>query len=238
MICNIKKMRGYKLRAVDGEIGKVHEFLFNDRIWRIDYLVARVGRWPDERLILIPRNDLKRTDRKRKEVSVNLTVERVKKCPGISADEPVSRRKEMGVLNYLKLPDLWAAHRPHTIGKRTPVKKPVTEELQSIKERLSAEAHGNPDLRSSRDVIGYRVRCADAEIGDVEDLLVEDESWEIKYMIVKRGGLFSGGVDILIASADIGGIEWEESNVFVKLPAEEVESKSRLDKVNLMEGMK
>jgi len=43
----------YKLLAIDGEIGKIKDFYFNDMLWHIRYLVADTGDWLHERLVLI-----------------------------------------------------------------------------------------------------------------------------------------------------------------------------------------
>ena len=38
-------LNGYKLLSLDGEIGQVKEFYFDDRHWAIRYLVADTGGW-------------------------------------------------------------------------------------------------------------------------------------------------------------------------------------------------
>jgi hypothetical protein len=48
-----KTLKGYKLDSLDGEIGKVKEFYFDDRHWTIRYLVADTGNWLPGRQVLI-----------------------------------------------------------------------------------------------------------------------------------------------------------------------------------------
>lgn len=40
MFYKAKTLKGYKLHSLDGEIGKVEEFYFDDQHWAIRYLVA------------------------------------------------------------------------------------------------------------------------------------------------------------------------------------------------------
>ena len=40
-----KTLKGYKLNCLDGMIGKVKEFYFDDQHWTIRYLVADTGTW-------------------------------------------------------------------------------------------------------------------------------------------------------------------------------------------------
>ena len=48
--------------ARDGEIGKVHSFLFDDDNWTIRYLVVDTGRWLPGRKVLIAPTALGRPD--------------------------------------------------------------------------------------------------------------------------------------------------------------------------------
>jgi hypothetical protein len=43
MLITAKTLEGFKLDSLDGEIGKVKEFYFDDRHWTIRYLVAETG---------------------------------------------------------------------------------------------------------------------------------------------------------------------------------------------------
>jgi hypothetical protein len=40
MLIKSKALKGYKLHARDGEIGKVVDFYFDDKFWTLRYLVA------------------------------------------------------------------------------------------------------------------------------------------------------------------------------------------------------
>ena len=53
MLSKVKTLEGYKLDTLDGEIGNVKEFYFDDRHWTIRYLVANTGTWLIGRQVLI-----------------------------------------------------------------------------------------------------------------------------------------------------------------------------------------
>ena len=53
MLIKAKTLKGCKLHGLDGEIGKVTEFYFDDRHWTIRYLVADTGNWLTDRQVLI-----------------------------------------------------------------------------------------------------------------------------------------------------------------------------------------
>jgi hypothetical protein len=43
MLRSLKDLRGVALRAIDGDIGKVDDFYFDDEGWGIRYLVVDTG---------------------------------------------------------------------------------------------------------------------------------------------------------------------------------------------------
>ena len=53
MLNKVKTLKGYKLQCLDGEIGKVKEFYFDDHNWTIRYLIADTGNWLVGRQVLI-----------------------------------------------------------------------------------------------------------------------------------------------------------------------------------------
>ena len=52
MLYQAKTLHGYKLNSLEGEIGKVKEFYFDDHFWTIRYLVADTGNWLTNRQVL------------------------------------------------------------------------------------------------------------------------------------------------------------------------------------------
>ena len=54
---SLNDLVGYTIRASDGEIGKVHEFYFDDDGWAIRYAVVDTGGWLNigRRVLISPR---------------------------------------------------------------------------------------------------------------------------------------------------------------------------------------
>ena len=54
--------------------------------------------------------------------------------------------------------------------------------------RVNAQPNkGDPHLRSIAAVTGYHIHASDGEIGHVEDFLVDDAGWKIRYIKVDAG---------------------------------------------------
>jgi hypothetical protein len=94
MLHSIQQRYGEKLRAIDGEIGHVRDFYFDDKNWIVRYLVADTGRWLTGRLVLISPHALGHLYPNGKVLLVNLTREQIEKSPSIDEHKPVSRQHE------------------------------------------------------------------------------------------------------------------------------------------------
>jgi len=50
MLKSLAEPEGYRLDAIDGDIGRCRDFLFDDAQWAVRYMVADTGGWlPDRR---------------------------------------------------------------------------------------------------------------------------------------------------------------------------------------------
>jgi hypothetical protein len=45
MLVSAKALKGYRLKAKDGELGKVKDFYFDDKFWTIRYIIVDTGNW-------------------------------------------------------------------------------------------------------------------------------------------------------------------------------------------------
>jgi hypothetical protein len=54
------------------------------------------------------------------------------------------------------------------------------------------QAEGDPRLRSAEAVTGFQVHAIDGEIGHVEDFLVDDSDWSIRYIKIDTKNWWPG----------------------------------------------
>ena len=57
-----ERLSGFRIRALDGILGKVHDFYFDDSTWAVRHLVADIGKWFLRRNILVSPELLKKPD--------------------------------------------------------------------------------------------------------------------------------------------------------------------------------
>ena len=217
MLHQVKTLHGYKLNSLDGEIGKIKEFYFDDHYWTIRYLVADTGNWLMDRQVLISPHALGIVNIDAQNIAVKLAKKQIEDCPPLKSDEPVSRQFEESYYKYFAVPAYW--YGPYMWGTYSyPSSMPNREKLpQSTKAGKKWDSH----LRSTHDVSGHHIQAKDGEIGHVEDFLVDDETWAIRYLIVNTHNWWEGK-KVLISPSWIDRVSWGESKVFVKLSRETI----------------
>jgi hypothetical protein len=57
-------------------------------------------------------------------------------------------------------------------------------DCEKWRETAQGEKAWDPHLRSTHEVSGYNIQAADGEIGHVEDFIIDDAAWAIRYLIL------------------------------------------------------
>ena len=70
---------------------------------------------------------------------------------------------------------------------------------------------------------GYHIEARDGEIGHVEDFIIDDETWEIRYVVVDTRNWLPAK-KVLIAPRWIDRVSWNDSKVYVSLSQEAIKN--------------
>jgi len=81
MLQSIKQLYGNKLAALDGDIGHVKDFYFDDENWVVRYLVADTGSWLTGRLVLLTPHAFGKLDQDEKTLHISCTKRKFKTVP-------------------------------------------------------------------------------------------------------------------------------------------------------------
>jgi hypothetical protein len=74
-------IKGYRLRATDGEIGRVENFLIERVDWSIQYLIVVSGAWLTGKEVLLAPYAVTRIDWLNREILLNVSRDQVKNSP-------------------------------------------------------------------------------------------------------------------------------------------------------------
>jgi hypothetical protein len=213
MLNKVNTLKGYKLAGLDGEIGQVDEFYFDDQHWAIRYLVANTGGWLTGREVLLSPYALVAVNKERQEIAIHLTKNQIEGSPSLSSHKPVSKQFEADYYGYYGWPLYWSG--PNMWGYYPNIER----ESEKWRTPSHAEQGWDPHLRSTNAVSGYHIQAADGDIGHVDDFILDDESWAIRYLVIDTKNWWPGK-RVLISPRWIERISWSASTVFVNLDRE------------------
>ncbi|KMQ52508.1 hypothetical protein CHISP_0775 [Chitinispirillum alkaliphilum] len=76
-------------------------------------------------------------------------------------------------------------------------------------------------LRSFRDLVGYKMESSDGECGNLSDLVIEDSEWLTRYMIINTGGVPNGNIT-LMSLHWLKDISWAMSRIHIALKQQDM----------------
>jgi sporulation protein YlmC with PRC-barrel domain len=230
MLRSVQELEGYAIRATDGTIGHVKDIYFDDHNWAVRYFVVETGSWLSSRKVLISPIAIGKPDWTARVLPVSITKEQVKNSPDIDTDKPVSRQHEMQYLGYYGYPYYWggaglwgSGAYPGAmltgVGYNGSGANYLLEQAEDARAEAAEERrqdNSDPYLRSCNALLRYHIEATDGSMGHVKGLLVDEETWAIRYLIVETSNWW-GGHQVLIAPQWIQELNWPDATIAVNL---------------------
>ena len=215
MLIAISALKGYSIEASDDMIGTVTDFLFDDRTWRMRWAVVDTGTWLSSRMVLIHPPAIFETDHSKRMLRVDLTKAQVEASPDLARDMPVSQQMETRIYDYYG----WDAYvGPGYFGATGMGSSMGFMPFETIapighsRHEGDVVERGDPHLRSVNEVVGYHLEATDGGIGHVENLLVDDREWDIRYLIADTKNWWPGA-HVVLSPYAVQGIDWDVRHI-------------------------
>lgn len=192
MLRSLDTLIGSVIRASDGDLGKLRDFLIDDRTWSVRYLVVETGTWFSSQGVLISPSAARQPDWEQRIVPVSLSMEQVRLSPSVDAAQPVSRLEEIAMSQYYGWPSYWS------------MEPPLMPPLSASR---PAKHDANGHLRSEREIRTYQIHAKDMEIGSMNDMIMDDCTWGVRYLVANTGNWLSGQ-KILLSTRMVESILW------------------------------
>jgi len=228
---SIKSLIGYSLKEIDGKIGNVDEFYFDDISWTIRYLVVKTGSWLSGRKVLISPEALLKPDWENEDFPVNLTKAQIESSPDIDTDKPVSRQHEEELSSYYTWDAYWGEE-PHGAGifgsMPSELYESEIEEPENMDDTEESEGNNDQHLQSTDAVTGYTIHATDGEIGKVVDYILDDNNWKIGYLVIDTGSWLNSKKRLL-STGWITNVKWDTEVVIVNVSTDEVKNSPDYD---------
>lgn len=213
MLQSAKELYGKKLAALDGDIGHVKDFYFDDEAWVVRYVVVDTGAWLTGRLVLLSPHAFERLDQHDKTLQVNLLKKQIQDSPSIAMHETVSRQFEENYYRSYGWPVYWQGGQMWGMSGNPLVAVP---QPQDVAARQALEPPADRHLESTGTVTGYAIEATDGAIGHLRDLHLDATSWAIDELAVEAGHWYSGR-QILLSPSQVDRVDFREKKIFVKL---------------------
>jgi len=216
MLQSLCHILDFTLKAQDGDIGKIHDFYFDDHAWMVRYLVSGTGEWLRGKKVLISPASAGQVDWAGRRVAVSLTRRQVRESPDAATDRPLSRQLEEELTAHYGWPAYW------TMG--TYGVQPMSAPLLWPDEAAApapAQFRGDPHLRSVREMIGYHADAAGGSLGQIANFVFDDESWAIAFVAIALGPK-SQERQVLVEPLAIEKISCAAAEVSLRLPLDSV----------------
>jgi sporulation protein YlmC with PRC-barrel domain len=82
--------------------------------------------------------------------------------------------------------------------------------------------------RNINNLIGYHIEATDGELGKVEDFYFDDETWTIRYLVVKTGSWLSGR-KVLISTTALTKVDIQAGLFLVNMTQEQIRTSPDID---------
>jgi sporulation protein YlmC with PRC-barrel domain len=102
-----REIRGYRIRARDGEFGRVEDFYLTTDEWMIRYLMIDTQAWGEGRHVLIAPPWLEKFDWREEVLVVGLTQEEIESSPFFDPSEPITRAYELALYEHYSRNGYW-----------------------------------------------------------------------------------------------------------------------------------
>lgn len=217
MLKPAKDLQRARVKAIDGDYGKLRDFCFDDRIWTIRYCVVDVGSWFERRLVLIPPTQDVRID-SRGTVEMALTKEQIQRSPSIEVDKPVYLQL---VADYYEHSNWPACRNGPLPWGAIPRHRPFKFTL-SGRSAASAQQEGiDPHLRSANEVSKYAIQALNELAGWLEDFIIDARQWVIRYCVAVTHNSWNRK-RVLVPMLWVCWISWPEASVYVDLDSDTI----------------
>jgi hypothetical protein len=214
-------LHGYSIHAADGELGTVVSFLFEEHTWKIRFMVVDARLQAGGRRLLIPPAVFLAPVWEQKRFPLRILRNQVSQCPDIDSDAiagPISGEENL----FFGWPVSWGEgfHLSVISGS-------------SLSHAIRFHHPGTlPDagaiLYAHRKLIGFTMDTVDGPAGDIVDFIIDENRWEICFLVVDTGTLLPGK-KVLVSVDKIKKIMVNEGRVSTVLHGKDISKSPAFD---------
>jgi len=200
MLRSLRDLQYYTVTATNGDVGKVVNFLFDDERWSVRYLVVDTGGLFNRHEVLVSPISFSEVERPIRRVHLSLTKEKIENGPSVDSAKTAGASPMCTAETWTDL-------------------EPLSSSPEQPRESY---------LRSASEVQGYDIQAIDGSIGHVDDFIVEDIDWEVRYLVIDTSNWWFGK-KVLVAPQWADQLSWEDKKVGIGLSQQAIKNSPEWD---------
>jgi len=189
-------------------VGHVADILIDNTSWTVRWLIVNTGSWLNQRTVGLPVWALSRPDPEAHDLAVTLTRSEIESSPEIDGDRRLSLEREVLMSEHYASVRRSEGEPKQGLVKSRHKTDPLTDEQPR-------------NLVSLNVLKNATVEASDGEIGHVESLIVDTETWKIKYLVVHTGNWWADK-KVLILPDTVVGIDDIRGSIDLSVNCEKV----------------
>lgn len=229
MLLSLRDIKGYKIMAQDGEIGKVTDFLFDQRDWTIKYIVDKTSAVFGKH-VLIAASVIRKINWSEQIIEVAVDRKQVRDSPDVDFKSILKWDDDQKLVNHYQGVVNWSGiDKPGTLPLSRDLKLDIygdgnSSDLSSEKRRLIVQdKEFSPEgLHSSTMTTGLKISTNNGHLGQADDFIIDDSSWMVRFLMINtRDG--QNSKKILLRPESIDWISWRQKHVSVSMDKEKIQ---------------
>ena len=101
--------------------------------------------------------------------------------------------------------------------------KEQVDNTSAVPEDRGGAADADTGARSTKEVIGYHIRAGDETFGHLEDMLIEPDTWAIRYLLIDTRNWWPGP-PVLVAPDWVNHFDWVDKKLTMDVSADRIKS--------------
>jgi hypothetical protein len=232
MLLSIRQLCRYRVEAQDRKLGKADDFYFDEQDWRVRYMVVNDGRWLPSNRTLVPASLFGQPDTLAQSLKVEASRDELSVISHEGSEQPRYQREEE-IIRHRYGGSLYRNGGGHFSSASGMVATQALDIAEAEATAPSRPVGGDAieprrEIRSAREIMGYHIEALDGPVGICADFLVDDDGWEIRYLMVNTKS-WKPGRRVLIPRAWVEEMSWAESRIHMKVGRQKLKTSARYD---------
>ncbi len=226
MLRSLNEVLGYNI-TIDGfeDVGKVDDFLFDDDNWNVQFMIAKTGGWLNSEKRLITNEHFRQPQWDMRSFPVDMSEKEIETSPEVDESIDMPNRQRIVLPANYQWDFNWIGelHRPEPMPLRADSNASVRVTQTQVTYQTS------PALLSVREALNFEVIDRNAKsIGRMDDFIVDDQEWMIRYMVLDTGNILTGK-KVLVSPIWLNEIDFDQKKVYLDLAKETIEEAPEFD---------